>query len=225
MRYDLGVTNRLVILLALLACACGGSRGEPATSPAPPLAGAPAPAPTEAKPPTSASCELRVTIANHRLAFAGPVTASAAKDADLHGTLAKVDRTCRVVLVVNDMASYLEMDAALAQLKTAGFSRFAVSEASNDWLLGPEDTISNRLVVTVSKLDVLVDGRSIGKEPGAPDLAAAVKAALEAIKRGHEDTTIMIRNDDDTSPTTIDKLVIGARDAGFRRVVFDATRK
>jgi hypothetical protein len=42
------------------------------------------------------------------------------------------------------------------------------------------------LVVTVSKLEVLVDGRSIGKKPDAPHLAAAVTAVLEAVKAKHE---------------------------------------
>jgi hypothetical protein len=126
------MTNALAISLVWLLCACNGNRGEEARTPAPtpvpvptpapvPTPGpAPAPAPTEAKPAAPASCELQVTIASNKIDFDGPVSGSVAKAADLHGALAKVDRTCSVVLTVNDTPSYHEIVTALGQLKIEG---------------------------------------------------------------------------------------------------------
>jgi biopolymer transport protein ExbD len=168
-----------------------------------------------------ASCELQVTIASNKIKLEGPVKGSVARATDLHGALAKVDRTCSVLLAADDTPSYQEIVTTVGQLKAEGFSRLAVSDAFKAWTLPLKDTTSKKLVVTVSKLEVLVDGKSIGNRPDAPHLAAAVTAALEAIKARHEGATLVIQADEETSAMTINKLIVGAHNAGFDEVLFD----
>jgi biopolymer transport protein ExbD len=228
--------KHLTLVFAVVAVVACSKKDSAAPDPKP-VEPKPEPVKAEVKPPEpkpeppkpAEPCVVKVSVGDKISFEGGGVKGESPTDAVDLSAVKPLAGKCTAEVTAPDTQSYQKVVTVMDKLVAAGITDVSIESGAPDAkptpapkTIDPKDAVKTAPVIIITKTDVKIANKAVGKVKDTDKLADAIAKALPP---NPKEATVILQADESLTFATIRAAIAGSKKAGYDNVLFAVKNK